>query len=96
MIKTSVSQDATSRIRRFVMRTFPLARKRDVGDTTDLLNSGIIDSLGVLDLVAFLQQEFVVVVDEGDFIPENFKSIECMVKFVERMLEPPARSIQSV
>ena len=95
---TSVSHEgnSTSRIRQFVLQTFPLARKRNISDNTDLLESGIIDSLGVLDLVAFLQQEFAVAVDDGDLTPENFKSIEAMAQFVERMLEPQARPVPSL
>ena len=91
----SVSQNgnSVSFIRKFVLQTFPLARKRSVADSTDLLQNGVIDSLGVLDLVAFLQQEFAVVVDDSDLTPENFKSIECMAQFVERLQEPQARSV---
>lgn len=84
----------TSRIRKFILQTFPLARRRNITDSADLLESGIIDSLGVLDLVTFLQQEFAVSVDDDDLTPDNFKSIECMAQFVERMVEPQSRSIQ--
>ncbi|MGC2110635.1 MAG: acyl carrier protein [Candidatus Korobacteraceae bacterium] len=84
----------TSRIRKFILQTFPLARRRNITDSADLLESGIIDSLGVLDLVTFLQQEFAVSVDDDDLTPDNFKSIECMAQFVERMLEPQSRSLQ--
>ncbi len=89
--------NSTSRIRKFVLQTFPLARKRNVADSADLLDSGIIDSLGVLELVNFLQQEFAVTIDDDDLTPENFRSIECMAQFVERMLEPQtkARSVSS-
>ena len=75
------------RIREFVLQKFPLARKRKVANNDNLLESGIIDSLGVLDLVAFLQQEFAVAVADEDLTPENFQNIECMARFVERSLE---------
>jgi len=63
-----------------------LAKRRNITDTSDLLESGVIDSLGVLDLVNFLQQEFSVLVDDEDLTPDNFKSIESMAVFVERIL----------
>jgi acyl carrier protein len=88
------SGNPTSRIRKFVLQTFPLARRRNVTDSADLLESGVIDSLGILDLVTFLQQEFAVSVDDDDLTPENFKSIECMAQFVDRILEPQSRSLQ--
>ncbi len=84
-----------SRIKEFVWQTFPLARKRNISETTDLLESGIIDSLGVLDLVAFMQQEFGIMVDDGDLTPENFKSIACMAQFLKRLLELQARAVRS-
>jgi acyl carrier protein len=83
----SDSTGAVSRIRQFVLQKFPLAKRRKVTDQDDLLESGIIDSLGVLELVTFIQQEFSVTVDDEDLTPENFQNIECMARFVERNLE---------
>jgi acyl carrier protein len=80
-------KDAVSRIRQFVLRKFPLARKRRVANGDNLLESGIIDSLGVLELVTFLQNEFSVVAADEDLTPENFQNIDCMARFVERSLE---------
>ncbi len=81
------NKDATLRIRQFVLQKFPLARKRSVANADNLLESGIIDSLGVLELVSFFQQEFSVAAADEDLTPENFQSIECMARFVERSLE---------
>ena len=81
------NKNATLQIREFVLQQFPLARKRKVANHDNLLESGIIDSLGVLDLVAFLQQEFAVAVADEDLTPENFQNIECMARFVERSVE---------
>lgn len=87
--------NATSRIRDFVIQTFPLARKRNVTGSTDLLESGVIDSMGVLDLVGFLQQEFAITVEDDDLTPENFRSIDSMAEFLLRMLEAQHRSVAS-
>jgi acyl carrier protein len=87
------NEAAVSRIRNFVFQTFPVARKRKVADSADLLEGGIVDSLGVLDLVGFLQQEFAVAIDDEDLVPENFKSIECMAQFVERVGERQPKSV---
>jgi acyl carrier protein len=79
--------DAVLRIRQFVLQKFPLARRRGVGNGDNLLESGIIDSLGVLELVTFMQQEFALAVADEDLTPENFQNIESMARFVERSLE---------
>ena len=90
----SENKDAISRIREFVLQKFPLARKRKVTNHDNLLESGIIDSLGVLELVTFLQQEFTVAVADDDLTPENFQNIERMAQFVERSPEPQPRSVE--
>jgi acyl carrier protein len=71
-------------LRNFIAQTFPLARRRTVTDSDNLLESGIIDSLGVLELVTFLQQEFSLAVDDDELTPENFQSIQAIAHFVEQ------------
>lgn len=53
------------------------------GDTS-FLESGIIDSTGVLELVAFLEERFQVKVEDEDLIPANLDSINAVTQFVER------------
>lgn len=48
----------------------------------DLLNQGIIDSMGILQLVAFIEEKFGVSVADEDIVPENFRSLNCLVEFV--------------
>ena len=52
------------------------------GDTS-FLESGIIDSTGVLELVSFLEEQFKVKVDDEDLIPANLDSVDAIVRFVE-------------
>jgi acyl carrier protein len=49
-----------------------------------LIGSGIIDSLGLLRLIAFIEERFGVVMDDEEVIPENFDSIEAIVASIER------------
>ena len=49
-----------------------------------LIESGIVDSLGILRLVAFIEENFSVVVDDIDVVPENFETINAMNALVER------------
>jgi len=72
------------RIRGFILDTFPLARKQNVKDSDNLLDSGIIDSLGMLDVVSFLEREFGIHVDDEELVPENFESVDNLVGFVGR------------
>ena len=71
------------RIRNFIVEKFPLARKRGINFQDNLLESGILDSLGILDLVAFVEQNFGIVLSDDELIPENFQSIERLTAFVQ-------------
>ena len=53
-------------------------------DDTSLLGEGIIDSLGVVELVEFLQKAFGVKVEQSDVRPDNFDSVAQMAAFVRR------------
>lgn len=48
-----------------------------------LIESGIIDSLGILRLVAFIEENFSVVLDDIDVVPENFETINAMISLVQ-------------
>jgi acyl carrier protein len=74
------------RIKGFIVEAFPLARTRGVGHGDDLLAAGIVDSLGVLDVVAFVEREFSVTVNDEDLSPENFRSIERLAALVQGRL----------
>ncbi len=48
----------------------------------DLLMGGILDSMGIIKLAAFIEEKFGVKVNDMDMIPENFQNIECIANFV--------------
>jgi acyl carrier protein len=81
-----------NRIREFVVRQFPQARRRAFVDDEALLGSGIIDSMGILDLVGFLETEFSITVADEELLQENFQTIECTASFVEAKVQGPAVS----
>lgn len=55
-----------------------------VGDGESLLEAGVMDSIGVIQLVAYIEERLGVPVSEDDMMPENFDSISAIVAFVER------------
>jgi len=72
--------DAT--ILAFLRDRFPFARQRSVTRNDSLLESGIVDSLGVLELVEFLERTFGISITEEDLVPKNFDSVGRMVDLV--------------
>jgi acyl carrier protein len=72
-------------IRRFIATELLRGQQNEpLGDDDPLLESGIIDSMGVMSLLAFLEKEFSIQVPGDDLIPENFGSIASIAALVER------------
>lgn len=55
-----------------------------LSDRDSLLEAGIIDSVMMLDLIAYLEKAHGISVGEDDMVPENFDSIEAIARYVER------------
>ena len=73
-----------ARIRSFIVKQFPAAKKRVLDDETPLLETGIVDSLGVLEVVKFLEQTFQIAIDDDELTPDNFMNVHCLAAFVAR------------
>lgn len=54
-------------------------------DDVSLLDQGIIDSTGVLEIVMFLEERFAVKVQDKDLLPENFDSVSRIAAFVAKL-----------
>lgn len=85
-VPADVGQDYAERIETFVHARFPLARERGIARDESLLDEGILDSLGILDVVAFLEESFGVSVQDEELDPENFDSIDALASFVRAKL----------
>lgn len=75
----------TEKIREFIIQE--LMHGDDgagVGDDESLLERGILDSLGLLHLLAFLEQEYQVLIEDQDIVPENFESVSAIARLVGR------------
>jgi acyl carrier protein len=70
------------RVRQFIKDTFLVD---EVGDDDSFLANGIIDSLGVMQLVTFVESEYGVRVADTDLVPDNFDSIARVAAYVERL-----------
>jgi acyl carrier protein len=71
------------RIRAFVDQSFYVAGAAP-GDADSLLEAGIIDSTGVLEIIEFLQKEFGIRVEDEEIVAENLDSVERIAAFVDR------------
>jgi acyl carrier protein len=69
-------------VREFILRQFPRARKQQIKNSEHLLESGMLDSLGVLEVVTFIEQEYGFRVSDEDLVPENFQTIDRIAAFI--------------
>jgi acyl carrier protein len=70
-------------VRDFIATTFPSDGGEPPADM-DLLEGGIIDSIGVLTIVTWLEETFGFVVEDEDVVPENLGSIAGITAYAER------------
>lgn len=69
-------------IRRYVVENFLLGHDGGLSDEASLLDAGVIDSTGVLQLVAFIEERFGIEVADEDLVPANLDSIANIARFV--------------
>jgi acyl carrier protein len=68
----------------FLRERFPALANGDLGDETPLVGGGAIDSLGILDLVSFLEERLGIVMTDDDFDPANFETFGHLMDFIGR------------
>lgn len=76
--------DTSARVREFITKNFYVQDPSDLTDETSLLDRGIIDSTGVLELIGFLEETFGFKVEDAEMIPENLDGIARITAFVGR------------
>jgi acyl carrier protein len=78
-------------LRQFIVENFLFGRETaPLGNADSLLDLGIIDSTGVLELVGFLEQKYRITVQDEELVPDNLDSIDRLVRFVSRKAEVAA------
>ena len=68
-------------IRAYIERTFG----KSVGDDDSLLDSGLLDSIAIFELVSFLESTFGIKVDDDAIVPEHFETVGLLTSFVDRV-----------
>lgn len=72
------------RLRRFILDSYLFGdADRMPSDSDSLLQSGVLDSTGVLELIEFLEAEFAISVEESETLPANLDSISGLVRYVD-------------
>jgi acyl carrier protein len=74
----------SDQIRQFIRDSFLVD---DFTDDESFLASGLLDSLGIVQLVSFVEGEFALRVPDTDLVPENFDSVTKLAAYIERRIQ---------
>jgi len=76
--------DIKEQVRTFVTSNFYVADPSALEDNASLLDKGIIDSTGVLEVIFFIEETFGIAVEDSEMLPDNLDSIERISNFIAR------------
>ena len=77
--------DIRDSIRGFIVDNFMLGKSpEDLSDSGSLLDLGIIDSTGILELVQFIEETFEITIDDSELVPENLDSVDNLIGFIQK------------
>lgn len=78
--------DVAVRIRAFLVDSFLLGDDDGFGDADSLIEAGIVDSTGVMEVVTFLEESFAISIADDELVADNLDSVERLAAFVRRKL----------
>ncbi|MHB8694400.1 MAG: acyl carrier protein [Solirubrobacteraceae bacterium] len=77
--------DETAKIKGFIVEEFmPDVSVDELEVDFDLITGGVVDSLGLLKFVAWLEDEFDIAIDEAELGPESFRTVTAIKAFVDQ------------
>jgi acyl carrier protein len=72
------------RMKQFVVENFYVSDPSDIREDTSLISTGLVDSTGMLEVIAFLESEFGISVRDQEMSPENLETIGRIAAYVQR------------
>jgi acyl carrier protein len=78
--------ELTTKIRQFVVTNFLFGNDNGFANSASFLDQGIIDSTGVMELVAHLEKEHGIRIQDDELVPENLDSVDAAAAFVQKKL----------
>jgi acyl carrier protein len=77
--------ETTAKIKAFIVEEFmPDVSPDELDDDFDLLTGGVVDSLGLLKVVAWLEDEFDIGVDDSELGPDSFRTVAAIKAYVDQ------------
>ena len=74
------------KVREFIVDNFLFGHDEELMDDTSFLDEGILDSTAALELVGFIEEKFLITVEDEEVIPDNLDSIQNIVNFLKEKI----------
>jgi len=83
---TKAMEETQKQIRQFIIDNFLFGDGENLENDTSFMENGIIDSTGILELVAFLEQNFNITIEDDELVAENLDSLNNVTNYLSRKL----------
>lgn len=80
--------DTRTEVRQFILTNFYVPPGETLEDSASLLDSGLVDSTGILEVISFIESHFGIKVADSEMLPENLDSVTRITRYVERKKAP--------
>ncbi len=71
-------------VRQFIVSNFYVADPAALNDDASLLDAGIVDSTGVLEVITFIETTFGVTVEDAEMLPDNLDAVNRIAAFIAK------------
>ncbi len=79
-----IGEEAVARLRAFVVQRYLPRRQRELSDDEPLFSSGIVDSMGLVDLTVFIEEEFGVFLGPDEFGAGRADTLAQVLALIDR------------
>ena len=86
--------NCAEQLREFINENFLFGVETEYSDDDSFLDNSIIDSTGVLELIAHMESVHSITIDNEDLVPENLDSITALVQFITRKRQAVEAAIE--
>jgi len=76
--------DIQDQVRQFITTNFYVDDPDELPNSASLLDRGIVDSTGVLEVIGFIEETFGVHVEDSEMLPDNLDPIERITAYLKR------------
>ena len=73
-------------IRNYIIENFLFGDASQLEEDTSFIESGIIDSTGILELITFIEETYDIRIEDEELVPENLDSLKDVIRFVEKKI----------